>query len=143
LLLYHADDVCFPTTSTLFNNKWNALWSVNNAFVMSGIIYLNPIWICAPETKIKELKIVQNRLIKAITNRPSLAPTNSLYNRRTLSLEVYSLPLNISYFENEKQFVKTTFRSTDRQCYSRLPYQTSQWFFHKYLFYKCESFTTL
>jgi hypothetical protein len=88
----------------------NALWSVYNAFVMSRIIYLNPIWNCAPETKIKELKIVQNRLIKAITNRPYLAPTTSLYNRRTLPLEVINRFHSIFYiFKMKNNLIKQHF----------------------------------
>jgi hypothetical protein len=54
------------------------LWSVYNAFIMSRLTYLNPIWSCAPQNKNGELKI----------NRPYLTPSASLYNRKTLPLEI-------------------------------------------------------
>jgi Reverse transcriptase (RNA-dependent DNA polymerase) len=88
----------------------NALWSIYNAFILSRIIYLNPIWSCASRRKINELRIVQNKIIKSITNRPYLTPSASLYNRRTLPLEIINQFHAIFYiFKIKHNLVKQHF----------------------------------
>jgi hypothetical protein len=87
-----------------------AIWAIYNAFVLSRILYLNPIWNCAPQIKLKELKIVQNKVIKAITNRPYLTPTSSLYDRKTLPLEIINRFQTIFYiFKIKHNLVKQNF----------------------------------
>jgi hypothetical protein len=70
----------------------NALWSIYNAFILSRIIYLNPIWSCASRRKINELIIVQNKIIKSITN-----PRISRLQLAFTTEELYHLKLSINF----------------------------------------------
>jgi hypothetical protein len=67
---------------------WGALWSIYIAFFMSRTIYLSPIWNCAPQYKINDMKRLQHKMIKVITNLLYLTPTSDLYDRKIWLLGV-------------------------------------------------------
>lgn len=57
-----------------------ALKKIYFAHVYPNLIYLSPIWANAPEYKINELCVLQNKAIKTILRKPSRTATNTLYN---------------------------------------------------------------
>jgi Reverse transcriptase (RNA-dependent DNA polymerase) len=107
-----------------------AIWAIYHAFVLSRVIYLNPIWNCAPETKLKELKTVQNKIIKAITNRPYLTPTSSLYDKKTLPLEIINRFQTIFYiFKIKHDLIKHHFDLTAVSSIHQYPTRQANDFF--------------
>lgn len=83
---------------------------IYNAFVLSRLIYLIPIWSNATENRIRPLKIIQNRIVKNIYNLPIRTHTNLLYNNNIKSFE--SLKLIYSYifiFKLKHNLIKNNF----------------------------------
>lgn len=77
------------------------------AFVHSYLVYLNPIWSCAPEYKLKEIQILQNKSIKALHNLPRLTSSNSLYNSSILPILLLSkYELSLLIFKIKNGFIK-------------------------------------
>jgi hypothetical protein len=100
----------------------DALWSIYFAFFMSRTIYLNPIWNCAPQYKINEMKRLQNKMIKAITNLPYLTPTSDLYDRKIWPLGVINDFHTIFFiFKLRHNFVYHNFDLEDTQSVHQYP----------------------
>lgn len=63
------------------------LWLMYNSYILPKFQYLNPIWNTAAAFRMKELNIIQNRVIKTIKNLPHLYRSHLLYTPvSTLSL---------------------------------------------------------
>lgn len=77
------------------------------AFVHSYLVYLNPIWSCAPEYKLKEIQILQNKSIKSLHNLPRLTSSISLYNSSILPIVLLSkYELSLLIFKIKNKLIK-------------------------------------
>jgi hypothetical protein len=81
-----------------------ALCNIYHAFFMSRVLYLNPIWSCAPGYKIAEICRTKHKFIKAIKNLPALTPTVQLYNLNNPSLITHIQFQEIFFIYNFCQF---------------------------------------
>lgn len=63
------------------------LWMVYNSYILPRLTYLSPIWMCAPQYKLNELKVLQNKVVKSIKTLHWRHPTHELYTENLLSLE--------------------------------------------------------
>lgn len=61
----------------------NILWLMYNSYFLPKLQYLNPIWNNAAEFRLKDLQIIQNRVVKSILSLPHLYPSHLLYNPDT------------------------------------------------------------
>lgn len=75
-----------PFNFALYRNRniipQKQLWLLYNAYFMSQINYLNPIWSRCADYKISELQRLQNKVIKNILSLPIRTSTASLYEHR-------------------------------------------------------------
>lgn len=84
------------------------------AHIHSHIIYLNSIWSGAPEYKLKELQILQNKAIKIIYRLPHLTSSISLYGDKFLPINIISkyekclllFKLKNNLLKNDFQFLR-------------------------------------
>jgi hypothetical protein len=65
----------------------NQLFMIYSSYILSHVIYLNPIWSNAAQTHLKKIDILLKKSIKFINNFPRLHPTNLLYSERYLSFK--------------------------------------------------------
>lgn len=65
----------------------DTLYTIYTSYILSHVIYLNPIWSGAGKIHLKRLETLLKKSIKIIHNYPMLHPTNLLYSQRYLSLE--------------------------------------------------------
>ena len=63
------------------------LINIYYAHIHTHLTYMSPIWASAPKYKIKELCVLQNKVIKLILRKPRLTPSISLYGSMFMSLE--------------------------------------------------------
>ena len=64
----------------------DTLYMLYFAYIDCHLTYLLPVWGSAPDTYIHTLKVLQNKCIKIILNKPSLTPSVQLYSPTFLSL---------------------------------------------------------
>lgn len=65
----------------------DALYTIYSSYVMSHIVYLNPIWSGASQQMLGQLDVINKKAIKIIHNYPLLYPTNLLYTGKYLSFK--------------------------------------------------------
>lgn len=63
------------------------LFKIYFAHVHAHLVYLNSIWSNIPAYLMHELKVLQNKALKAVNNLPLLTPTSVLYDKKILPLE--------------------------------------------------------
>lgn len=75
-----------PLNFAIYRNRRHIpkkqLWMLYDAYFMSHINYLNPIWNRCPHTKLEEIQRLQNKIIKNILCLPLRTPTTTLYSTR-------------------------------------------------------------
>lgn len=64
-----------------------ALIQIYFAHIYSRFNYLPVIWSYAPKYKIHQIKVLQNKTMKILMNKPTLTSSHLLYNKHFLSLE--------------------------------------------------------
>lgn len=82
------------------------------AFIHSHLIYLNPIWNAAPQYKLNELQIMQNKAMKLIHSLPRLTPSVSLYSGNDKTIPIHSLceyELCLLIYKLEQNLLKSDF----------------------------------
>lgn len=92
-----------------------AQWNIYNSYVMSRLLYLNPIWTGASATNLNEISILQNKILRIIHGVSRLHPTIDLYDATILPLEMinkYQLILLI--FKIKYGYLKHNFELTYR-----------------------------
>lgn len=89
-----------------------ALLQFYHAHLVSHITYLIPIWQSAPEFKLHQLQVIQNRVLKAINFFPRLTPTSSLYHHLPNIHTIAKIQLVILIFKIKYNLIKnnTTLR---------------------------------
>lgn len=113
-----------------------ALFKLYNAYVLSRITYLLPIWGGAPKCYLKNLQFLQNKIIKTILFLPSDTSTISLYSSKRLSIyQQFSYDSIFLVFKMVNGLLKTNFnficnqlvtgRSTRSSSLLRLPNYTT------------------
>lgn len=104
-----------------------ALQNIYNAHIVSHLSYLNPIWSSCSETKMKELKVLQNKVVKAMYYHPLLYSTESLYKIHPEILPLFKiniLQIATLIFKINNNFIKHNFTITYR--YNHHIYPTRQ-----------------
>lgn len=85
----------------------NIMWLMYNAYVQPKLQYMNPLWNSASESRINEIKRVQNKIIKTIKCLPYLTPSHLLYSISTPSFSKLSQFLTIKYiFQIKNNYIK-------------------------------------
>lgn len=90
----HIDRVCKKISPFIyvlykFNStiSKNILYQIYFAHIHSRLIYMNCIWSTAAAYKINNLRVLQNKAIKAIHRLPRLTPSSELYTDHLLPVE--------------------------------------------------------
>lgn len=111
----------------------NFRYNIYNALVKPHLTYLIEVWGCAVKTRIRELQIIQNKIIKLIFSYKYLTPTKKIYEETKLmtikKLYFYSICIFIRKtlnrnihtsiaFQKQKH---VTIRSTRRASFLVLP----------------------
>lgn len=78
------------------------------AYIHSHLNYINSIWSAAPEYKLKELQILQNKAMKQVYSLPYRTPSISLYYKDILPLHcIFDIELNLLVFKVKNKLIKT------------------------------------
>lgn len=89
----------------------DVLKKIYSSYIISNIIYLNPIWNKASMTLLNKIDIVHKKVIKTIYNYPLLYPTSNLYNNQYISfmnickIEMYLIAFKITNDEIKHNFL--------------------------------------
>lgn len=67
-----------------------ARWNIYNAYIMSHLLYLNPIWTSTTQTNLNKIRVLQNKVIRVIHGFSRLHPTDDLYDASVLSFDKIS-----------------------------------------------------
>lgn len=84
---------------------------IYSSYILSNIMYLNPIWSNTCQIHLGKLDIVHKKAIKAIHNYPIRISTNNLYSSQYLSLanisklELYTIAFKIIHNEIKHNFI--------------------------------------
>lgn len=107
--------------------------TIYNSLIKSHLIYLIEIWGTAVKTKLSELQIIQNKLVKMLFHYPYLTPTTSIYAETNImtikQLYIYHTCILIRKIVNNTihtsialtQVKHTTTRSSRRASFLVLP----------------------
>lgn len=71
--------------SKFFDKK--TLFVIYSSYILSNIIYINPIWSRAPQIHLKKIEILVKKSIKIIHRYPILYPTSMVYSEKYLSFD--------------------------------------------------------
>lgn len=83
------------------------------AFIHSHINYINSIWSAAPDYKLKELQILQNKAMKQVYSLPYRTPSISLYYKDILPLHcIFDMELKLLVFKVKNKLIKTNLNFT-------------------------------
>lgn len=63
----------------------STLYIIYASYILSNIVYLNPIWSKAPQYSLNKLNIMHKKAIKIINNYPYMYPTSLLYDHKYMS----------------------------------------------------------
>lgn len=89
----------------------NIMWLMYNAYVQPKLQYMNPLWNSASDTRINQIRRVQNKIIKIIRCLPYLTPSHLLYSINTPSFTKLSQFLTIMYiFQIKNNYIKHNFQ---------------------------------
>lgn len=104
------------------------LWQMYNAYILPKFQYLNPIWNTAAAFRMKELQIVQNRVIKSIRNLPHLHSSNLLYTPdSTLSLpQINGFNTLMYIFKIKNNFIKHNIELKKKNQMHNYPTRTNE-----------------
>lgn len=117
---YHIQHVKNTLNSSIFALRklcnvfsLKAKWDFFNAYIMSHVSYLNPLWNTAAQTKINGIKTLVNRSIKIIKNLPFLTPSVELYSDKLLPLNLYNIYQTILLvYKIQNNIIKHNFEIT-------------------------------
>jgi hypothetical protein len=83
------------------------------AYIHSNLNYLNAIWSAAPEFKINELQILQNKAMKTIYKLPYFTPSISLYTENILPLHcIFDMEIILLVFKIKNKIIKCNIKLT-------------------------------
>lgn len=90
-----------------------ARWNIYNSYVMSHLLYLNPIWTSATQTNLNQIRILQNKIIRVIHGFSRLHPTRELYDATVLSFDKISeYQLLLLVYKIKHGYIKHNFETT-------------------------------
>lgn len=61
--------------------------NIYNSYILSHLLYLNPIWTNTTQINLNQIRTLQNKTIKIIRGLSYLHPTNDLYDATVLSFD--------------------------------------------------------
>lgn len=95
-------------------------WLLYEAYFMSKINYLNPIWNRCNDTKLDELQRLQNKIIKNILCLPIRTPTTMLYDTKLNIRKTCILQTLMAFFKIKNNLIKHNLELTvaENQFYS-------------------------
>lgn len=113
----HIDHIIKKTSPYVFILKRlrkflsrNTLYVFYSSYILSNIVYLNPIWSRASQMSLNKLDILHKKAIKTINFLPIRHPTNLLYNERYISFhEICKYELFMTAFKIINNYIKHTF----------------------------------
>lgn len=91
----------------------HVLKSMYFAYFHSVLSYLSPIWGSAPNYKLQEIQVIQNRAIKNIYSLPYLTHSVDLYKDNILPIvELINYDMLVSMYKIKNKSTKTNFSFT-------------------------------
>lgn len=104
-----------PATFALHRLRYTlhqeAILDIYNAYILSHLLYMNPIWSNAANFKIKELEVIQNKAVKAMYGRSRLHPTDTLYiDTKIIPLrQIINIQIALLIFKIKNNYIKHNF----------------------------------
>lgn len=107
------------------------LWLMYNAYVLPKLQYLNPIWNGAAQFRMKELQIIQNRVVKSIKRFPYDYPSKLLYTSSTTKSisQISDFQTLIYIYKIKNNFIRHNVELRQIQDVHRYPTRTKEDFY--------------